>query len=90
MPAKKTAEKKPAAPKHPDFVFPEVLGNDYHPYQLKLRIFAKQLEDTIYIKGVKGSPGDWVFKASDGGVGILTTEELLEHYENAPPGTPEF
>lgn len=83
-------KKKTAAKKEADFVFPEVLGNDYHPYQLRLRIYAKLLEEPITIKGVKGKPGDYVFKASDGGVGILTEEELNEHYAPAPPSPAAF
>jgi hypothetical protein len=66
--------------KEEDFVFPDPLGNDYHPYRLKTTFQVKQLEDPIHIKGVKGEPGDYVFQASDGGVGILTEEELNKNY----------
>ena len=80
--AKKAAKKSP--PKD-TFTFPEELGNDYHPYMLRLRIYAKQLEEPIVLKGVKGNPGDYVFQANDGGVGILTEEELNQYYQTAPP-----
>lgn len=70
-----------AKSKHPEYEFPENLGNDFHPYQLKLRFRIKLMDEPFAVKGVKGEPGDYVGVSSDGGVLVLTQEELDSYYE---------
>lgn len=69
----------------PDKEFHE-FGNDWHPYQLRLRFKFKQMTEKGKLRNKHFEPGDYVGVGNDGGVLHLTEEELNENYEPIGPG----
>lgn len=68
-------------PEHPEWEPPEQLGNDFHEHRLALRFWFKKMEEPFAVKGIKGEPGDYVGRSSDGSLMHLTEAELQEHYK---------
>lgn len=81
MRARKKPETKEQEQGLAEFVIPDHLGTSWQTYRSTQRFRLRMLEEPCLVGGLEAKAGDYVGVGPDGGLMLLTNEELAEHYE---------